>query len=211
MCVVYLMQMVPVHTGGLYHELAGIAFVALFVTHHLLNRGWFGRAVRSRGVVGRVNAVLDVALAVCVAGVAVSGVLMSKEVLPAISQPSLAHLMRPFHACLSYVGLIVVSVHVGMHVPILRGYAHLGGGAGKPWPVWARALLAVGCIAFGFIAWVRLDVTTKLTMGMSFADGVTPLPVLLLWHMALAAPFVACGSMMGTGLSSSEKARRLQK
>ncbi|MDO5119680.1 MAG: DUF4405 domain-containing protein [Coriobacteriales bacterium] len=204
MTVVLLLQMAPSQLGGLYHELAGIAFVALFVVHHAFNRGWVGRARRARGQVPRVNAVLDVVLTACVVGIAVSGALMSKHALVSLAQPSLAHVVRPLHACLSYAGLIVVSLHVGLHVPVVCGYARCKKAA---WPWWARTLVAVVSLVVGAVAFRRLDVATKLSMGMSFPDGVTPLPFLLAWHIALSAPFVTCGSLLNDALVARQRTK----
>lgn len=201
MTLVYLLQMAPSRLGGVYHEFAGIGFVALFALHHLLNWGWLGRASKARGLVPRVNAVLDVVLTACVVGIAVTGILMSKHALVALSQPSLAHLARPLHACLVYLGLIVVSLHVGMHLPVVQGYARQATGRKKAaWPQWLRVFVVAASFVVGVIAFGRLNVATKLTMGMSFPDGVTPLPLLLAWHLALAAPFVTCGSLLQQAL-----------
>ena len=90
MTLVYLLQMAPSRLGGVYHEFAGIGFVALFALHHLLNWGWLGRASKARGLVPRVNAVLDVVLTACVVSIAVTGILMSKHALAATPLAGLA-------------------------------------------------------------------------------------------------------------------------
>lgn len=201
MTVVYILQLAPYQTGGLYHELAGLAFMALFVLHHMLNAGWLRRSRRSRRASAHINAVFDLLLAACVIGIMVSGILMSKDAVPALSRPSLAHVVRPLHACLTYAGLILISLHVGMHVPVLRGYLHLrnrqsiAGYAGQPRAA-RPPLVVVASFVAGAWAFLRLDVWTKLTMGMTFPDGMTSLTVLVLWHVALAAPCVVCGALL---------------
>ena len=82
---------------------------------------------------------------------------------------------------------MLVSVHVGLHVPHgwLEGLS-----------VSARILVAVSALAAGVYAFVSLGVATKLSWGLSFPDGVTPLPVLVLKHVLLALPFILAGCGM---------------
>ena len=183
MALVYLMQMAPYQTGGWYHELAGMAFVALLVVHHVLNARWLRAELRRRDWL---PLVLDVALLVCVVGVAVSGMLMAQHVR-LVQMEGAAHLVRPVHACVTYAGLMLISIHAGMHLP-RRGFDRRA-------PV-ARAVLAVMVVALGCFAFVRLNVLAKLTMGMSFPDGMTPLPLLVGRHVLLAGPFVLLGMVL---------------
>ena len=183
MALVYLLQMAPYQTGGWYHELAGVAFVVLLVVHHMLNARWLKVELRRRDWL---PLVLDAALLVCVMGVAVSGLLMAQHVR-LLQLQGAAHLVRPLHASATYAGLMLISVHAGMHLP-RRGYDRLA-------PV-ARAALAVAVVALGCYAFSSLNVLTKLTMGMSFPDGMTPLPMLVGKHVLLAGPFVLLGMVM---------------
>ena len=183
MALVYLLQMAPYQTGGWYHELAGIVFVVLLVVHHMLNARWLKAELSRRDWL---PVLLDVALLACVIGVAVSGMLMAQHVR-LLQLKGAAHLVRPLHACVTYAGLMLISVHAGMHLP-RRGFDRLA-------PV-ARAVLAVVVVALGCYAFASLNVLTKLTMGMSFPDGMTPLPMLVAKHAALAGPFVLLGMVM---------------
>lgn len=180
MALVYLLQMAPYQTGGWYHELAGIAFVFLLVGHHVLNARWLRAELRRRDWL---PLVLDAALLVCVSGVAVSGMLMAQHVR-LLRLGGMAHTVRPLHACLTYAGLMLVSVHAGLHV--------LRRGLDKLVPV-ARAGMSVVLATLGAYAFVSLNVQAKLTMGMSFPDGMTPLPMLVVKHGLLAGPFVLLG------------------
>lgn len=191
MALSWLVQMAPNQTGGLYHEIAGICFLSLFVVHHVLNRGWLRRACRSR--MARINAVLDLLLFAFVPGVAVTGILMGSHALPALSVASLAHVVRPLHACLTYAGLMLMALHVGLHANVLGAYVR-NGGKSAGLPTWARVLVVIASLALGAVAFVHLNVAAKLSMGMSFADGTSPLPVVVAWHVALAVPFIALGS-----------------
>lgn len=183
MALVYLLQMAPYQTGGWYHEVAGLAFVGLLIVHHVLNARWLRIEVRQRDWL---PLVLDAALLICVAGIAFSGMAMAQHVR-FLQVEGLAHIARTAHACITYAGLMLVSVHVGLHVPHgwLEGLS-----------VGARILVAVSALAAGVYAFVSLGVATKLSWGLSFPDGMTPLPVLVLKHVLLALPFILAGCGM---------------
>lgn len=194
MTVVYLMQMLPGKLGNTLHELLGLAFVVLFAVHHLLNRGWFQRLGRRHNLRARMILASDVALLVCMVGVAATGVLMSRSAVPMLSVPLVAHVVRPLHGTFAYAGLMVMALHVGLHTRMLRGYAGLRGApAGTTAGVMAlvAASLALGCWAF-----VRLGVAAKLLGQPSFPDGMTPLALQLAYHLALVAPFVVAGALV---------------
>lgn len=190
MALVYLMQMAPYQTGGWYHELAGLAFVALLVAHHVLNARWLQVEVRRHDWM---PVVLDVALLVCVLGIAGSGVAMAQHVR-LVRIEGIAHVARAAHAFFTYAGLMLVSLHVGQHVP--HGWL-------EGLPFGARALAAAAALAAGSYAFVSLGVANKLSWGMSFPDGMTPLAMLVGKHVLLTLPFVGlgCGLSMGRGNS----------
>ena len=192
MTVVYLLQMVPGKLGNPLHEVAGLAFVVLFVIHHVLNRGWLRRLGHARGSRARLVLVSDLALTACVIGVAATGVLMSRSAVPWAAVPAVAHVVRPLHGCCAYAGLMLVSLHVGLHLRTMRAYAGSRGTTG-PRPV-RYAALAVAAV-LGVWAFVRLGIAGKLLGQPSFPDAMTPLALQLAWHLALAAPFVALGAL----------------
>lgn len=194
MAVAYLLQMVPGKLGNPLHELGGLAFVALFVVHHLLNRGWVRRLGHTRTARARLTMASDVTLTACVVGVAVTGVLMSRSLVPWAAVPAVAHVVRPLHGCLAYLGLMLVSLHAGLHMRALRGYVGLRGDEGHGGPMTAVALVAA--LTLGGWAFVRLGVAGKLALAPSFPDAMTPLAVQLAWHLSLALPFVLAGALI---------------
>ena len=177
MAVVYLLQMAPYQTGGWYHELCGLAFFVLLVAHHAMNARWLRTEVRRRDWV---PLILDVALLACVVGVAASGLAMAQHV-QVLRVEGLAQAMRSAHSCFTYAGLMLMSLHIGLHVP----YAWL-----QRLSPGIRAAVAIAALACGAYAFVTLGVATKLSWGISFPDGMTPLVLLVGKHVLLALPFV---------------------
>ena len=201
MTLLFLLQMVPGKTGNTLHELVGIAFAVLFAVHHALNRGWMRRLGRQRTMRARMVLVGDVVLTVCVVGVALTGVLMSRSALPALAVPSVSHIVRPLHGVFAYAGWMVCALHVGLHARIMRGYAKLSTKTGGGF-AWGQLALLVASIAAGVWACARLGVIAKLAGLPSFPDGVTPLSMQLALHLMLALPFVVVGSMVDAGAAS---------
>lgn len=195
MTVVYLLQMVPGKMGNPLHEVMGIAFVALFVIHHLLNRGWLRRLGSRHTLRARVVLASDVLLTACMAATAVTGILMSRFAVPMLSVPPLAHVVRPLHGTAAYAGLMVMALHVGLHMRAIGGY--LGRRGAPTQSGMASGALLVASLAVGCWAFVRLGVAAKLMGKPSFPDGMTPLVVQLACHLALAAPFVVAGTLIG--------------
>lgn len=190
MTVALLLQMVPGKTGNQLHEATGAVFVALFVLHHALNWGWWRRLGKRAGLRSRCALLSDVLLTACVVGTALTGILMSRSLMPALAVAGVAHVVRPLHGALAYAGLMACAFHVGLHVRVLRGYL---GKRGRVQVPWVQPLVAV---AIGIWASARLGVAGKLLGQPSFPDGMTPLVAQVLLHLALCLPFVVVGSMV---------------
>ncbi len=199
MAAVWLFQMLPGRTGNPLHEFGGVMLLGLFLAHHLLNRGWVSRLVRGRARKARVLLVGDLLLAACMGGVALTGLLMA-QTLPLPHVAGVAHVVRPLHACCAYLGFLLVALHMGMHLRAMTAYAHARLEVGR----WAPLAL-VATAALGVWAFVQLDVWTNLSLGMGFPDGVTPVAMLTLEHLALAAPLVVLGTLLDARLGAQER------
>ena len=203
MAALWLLQMAPSQTGGWYHELAGIALVALMVTHHMLNKRWLRAEWRQRAWV---PLALDAALALCVAGIAATGAAMAQHVT-VMRISGWAARARTLHACLTYLGLLLVSVHTGTHIPAvckLIGRLREQEAA----PRWPAALVCISAVALGAYEFDSLGVATKLSLGMSFPDGTTAPPLMLARHLLLVVPFVLAGGLIAPNRRASQPEKR---
>jgi len=208
MAALYLLQMAPGKMGNPLHEVAGIALAALFVLHHVLNRRWVRRLGRTGSVRARLLLGSDVALTACVAGLVLTGVLMSRSAVPWASVPAVSHVVRPLHGACAYLGLMLMSLHVGLHVRVLRGYAGLRGKLTAARGLNVAALVAT--VALSGWAFVRLGVAGKLAGAPSFPDAMTPLGLQLVLHLALAAPFVLMGAIVDQSMRAAVKPPRAE-
>ena len=111
--VVYLAAANPALTGVPLHEYLGLAAFAVMVAHIVAS----GAGLTGRGRMGRL--VLNAVLLVSLAATAVSGVMVSGDVLPALGLYATGyHFWDPLHAVAAKVLLAALLVHV-----VLRGPA----------------------------------------------------------------------------------------
>ena len=199
MTVALLLQMVPGKMGNRLHEATGAVFVALFVLHHALNRGWRKRLGSRSDLRSWCARVSDVVLMMCMVGAALTGILMSRSLVPVLAVPAVAHSVRPLHGTLAYVSLMTCAFHMGLHVRVVRGYLGKKGKINVPW---AQPLITV---AIGAWAFVRLGVAGKLAGEPSFPDGMTPLALQLLLHLALCLPFTVAGVMIDVAAQGGKR------
>ena len=102
--------------GEIAHEWIGMGMFLLFLIHHILNWRWFKSLTKGcyslqRGLWTAVNLLLLVIMVL----LPVSGIMMAKHTflfLPDIAGVSTARLV---HLLASYWGLLLMSVHLGLH------------------------------------------------------------------------------------------------
>jgi hypothetical protein len=106
--------------GGLaFHEIAGLAFSVAFITHILLNLQWVIKVsakLFDRKLPGmtRFSYLLNLLLLISMTFIVVSGILISEVVFPNI-QIGRSPWFKLSHISISYLVLILVGVHVGLH------------------------------------------------------------------------------------------------
>jgi hypothetical protein len=106
--------------GGLaYHEIAGLVFAVIFFTHILLNVNWVKNVTikifdRNLPWKTRGNYALNLLLLLLMSFVIFSGIIISRVVFPNIHLGNESW-FRTAHITFSFLALIVVGIHVGIH------------------------------------------------------------------------------------------------
>lgn len=106
--------------GGLaFHEIAGIAIAAIFFTHVLLNWTWVKKVTvqlfdRKLSFKIKLGYILNVLLLILMGFIIISGILISKVVFPNIDIGN-NRWFEISHITISFLVLILVAVHVGLH------------------------------------------------------------------------------------------------
>ncbi len=116
MTLIMVLLMKIAFVGLLWHEILGLGIFFLFLIHNILNfnylkciiKKFFSDCVKPKMKVG---IVLDVLLSLVVTGIVVTGIMVSKEIFPF----GYIGFVSTLHHSLSYLALILISVHVGLH------------------------------------------------------------------------------------------------
>ena len=108
-------------TGNTIHELLGVALLALFIVHNILNRRWYRTVLKRKHNVRRVlNTAINMLLLVMMLMLMVSSVLISRSVFAFIPVDG-GLIARQIHTLVTYWGFILISIHLGMHWRMIIG------------------------------------------------------------------------------------------
>ncbi|RUT33575.1 DUF4405 domain-containing protein [Paenibacillus zeisoli] len=106
--------------GGLaFHEIAGLAISVAFITHILLNLNWVIKVTaklfdRKLPGMTRFSYLLNLLLLISMTFIVVSGILISEIVFPGFHIGNTPW-FKISHISVSFLGLILIGVHVGLH------------------------------------------------------------------------------------------------
>ena len=102
--------------GETAHEVIGLAMFGLFILHHILNFGWIKSLFKGKYYLRRsVNTAVNALVFLCMVGLMYSGIVISKHVFTFVNIGG-AMPARTIHMLCAYWGLVLMSVHLGMHV-----------------------------------------------------------------------------------------------
>lgn len=131
-----------------FHEIGGLALIALFILHHLLNGKWIAAVTKrlfskETGGLARASYLVDALLLLAFLAVGVTGVLMSEVVF----RFHAAGNVKTLHYFASALSVVLMGVHLGLHADYIFGKLLKKGGNKI-----AKAALAVvltAAVAFG--------------------------------------------------------------
>ena len=102
--------------GETAHEIIGTAMFCLFIAHHILNFGWIKTLFKGKYDLRRsVNTAVNMLVFLCMIGLMYSGIVISKHVFAFVNLGG-AGFARTLHMLCAYWGLVLMSVHLGMHI-----------------------------------------------------------------------------------------------
>jgi len=108
-------------TGVILHEYLGIGIILLIVIHNLVNLKWIAGVVSNfRKSPGKGKFILNLLLLALTVIIGVSGVMISADILPSISRSNVAVWLY-IHKAASYGGMLLISVHIGLHWSMIAG------------------------------------------------------------------------------------------
>lgn len=189
MTVLLLCQMAYMLVGETAHEYLGTAMFVLFILHHLLNRNWYRSLKKGRyGAVRILQTAVNTLVLLCMLGLMVSGVILSREVFAFLPIQGGMGFARILHMLASYWGFVLMSVHLGLHWGMVMGMARRlcrtkEGSAERT--VVLRLLAAAVCV-FGICAFVKNNIADYLFQRSQFVFFDMEQPLVLFFAEYLA-------------------------
>lgn len=121
MTVLFLVLMAYHITGNRLHEWLGILLILLFIIHHILNWKWYSSLFKGRYTIFRsIMVIVNTLLFLSMAGMAVSGILLSHEVFGFLNIRGGAF-GRRLHMVSTSWGFCLMAVHIGFHMGMVIG------------------------------------------------------------------------------------------
>ena len=150
--------------GETAHEVIGIAMFGLFILHHILNFGWIKSLFKGKYDLRRiVNTAVNALVFLCMVGLMYSGIVISKHVFTFVNIGG-AMFARTVHMLCAYWGLVLMSVHLGMHISQIAVRMKLKNKA----VVWALRIIFGVFGAVGVYEFISLKFTDYLFRKVQF-------------------------------------------
>ncbi len=194
--------MAEILTGQEAHEWLGCGMVLLFILHHVLNFGWTRSLFRGKYSPLRcAGTVVNILLLFDFLALAYSGIMMSGFVFTWLPLSGSMITARTLHLFSSQWGLILMSLHTGMHWKIVLDMCRrkLPEMKSKDVLLWLLRGAVFGVALFGVYAFVGQKMTDYLFMRTHFVFFDETKPVLLYYAevAAMIGMFIAAGHYLG--------------
>ena len=152
------------------HEIIGVALMVVWGVHIYANRRWFKATFRGRYNPFRITqSVVNYGMLICVAFLAISGVMLSNHVFAFLGIESGASFARTAHLLASHWYFVFISLHIGLHVGVIFNRLKIAqfvkGSRGSV--VVTRIIVALVC-AYGIYAFVERGLWKYLTLQQPF-------------------------------------------
>lgn len=181
--------------GEEFHEWLGASMFLLFLGHHALNWRWYRSLAKGKWTARRLfQTFVNAALLLCMLGLMVSGVILSRYVLDFLPIKGGRGFARTLHMLSAYWGFCLMSLHLGMHWNMVIGMVqkHLS------LPKRLLRVIAVVTAAYGASAFFRREFPAYLFLKTHFVflDFEEPFILFFLDHIGIMCFFAIIGHYM---------------
>ena len=158
------------------HEIIGVALMVVWGVHIYANRRWFKGTFRGRYNPFRMTqAVVNYGMLICVAFLAISGVMLSNHVFAFLGIESGASFARTAHLLASHWYFVFISLHIGLHVGVIFNRLKVAqlvkgshGSASVSWKVVVTRIIVALVSVYGIYAFVERGLWKYLTLQQPF-------------------------------------------
>lgn len=120
MTTILLVQMSYSIAGELFHEISGIAFLVLFLLHHILSFSYTKALFRGKKSADRVlKSIVDCLLFIIYICMMISAVPLSKYIFTFLGIGAFSGISRSVHMLGAYWGFALIGIHIGFHLDIM--------------------------------------------------------------------------------------------
>jgi hypothetical protein len=157
-------------TGNLTHEVVGVILFVLFVAHNAVNWKWYKSLFKGKYHIRRtLGTVINFLLAVSMVVLAISGMMISRDVFAFMGLGG-GFQARQLHIFSAYWGLLLISVHAGLHWNMILGAIRKMTGLTSTNRIYSVLffLLAMAIAAYGVKSSFDMDVGSKLFLQYAF-------------------------------------------
>ena len=189
--------------GETAHGVIGIAMFVLFILHHILNFGWIKSLFKGKYDLRRgVNTAVNALVFLCMVGLMYSGIVISKHVFTFVNIGG-AMTARTIHMLCAYWGLVLMSVHLGMHISQMAARMKLK----KKAVVWALRIIFGVIGAVGVYEFISLKFTDYMFGKVQFVFIDTNASALLtaLQYLSVMVLFAYVGYILQILLKRNNK------
>jgi hypothetical protein len=119
-----LLSLMAYHLWGEYiHEILGVTFLGAILLHVALNAHWFKNLTNGNWPNIRIlQVILNVLLLFIFTSAIISGLMLSRHLLPNFIFHNSSDLVRKIHMTCVHWGLVLIGLHLGLHWKMLSNF-----------------------------------------------------------------------------------------
>lgn len=189
--------------GETAHEVIGIAMFGLFILHHILNLGWIKSLFKGKYDLRRgVNTAVNALVFLCMVGLMYSGIVISKHVFTFVNIGG-AMFARTVHMLCAYWGLVMMSVHLGMHISQVAARMKLKNNG----LIWSLCIISGMVGAVGIYEFISLKFTDYMfgKVKFVFIDTNASAVLTVLQYLSVMVLFAYVGFILQMLLKRNNK------
>ncbi len=181
--------------GAVAYEWIGVGIFAAFIVHQILNAAWYKNLFKGKYTVSRtVELTVDILLFASMAGLMVSGILLSRYVFDFLPIRGGKSFARMLHLLSSYWGFILMSAHLELHWSMIMGIVRkaLKLSARSKTRIWILRIAALLIYGFGIFAFAKHNIASYLFLQSRFAffDYRQPVALFLAENLSIMGLFI---------------------
>lgn len=157
--------------GEIAHEWVGAGLFVLFIAHHILNLNWYKNLFRGKFTPLRIfQIVVDLLVLAVMLMEMYSGIVLSRYVFAFLPIESGLSLARSLHILGAYWGILLMSLHIGMHWNMVLGILRKRANRESTSKIITTICNCTGLLiaGYGIFVFVKRDFLTYLLLKSEF-------------------------------------------